>query len=148
MTPGRGRRRRPEAVQPPAPGRRLLLDTHTLLWWLAGDPRLSLRAREAIADEAALVFVSPASAWEIATKVRLGRLADPHGVTDSLATHVAAQGFRQLPITLDHGRLAGRLPGPHGDPFDRMLIAQAQAEGLSLVSNEEPFDRYGVQRIW
>jgi PIN domain nuclease of toxin-antitoxin system len=125
-----------------------LLDTHTFLWWLIGDTRLSAAARAAIADESALVYVSAATAWEIATKVRLGKLHDPHGVTDSLATHLALQGFLELPITLEHGRLAGRLPGPHRDPFDRMLIAQAQAEGLALISNERPFDAYGVVRIW
>lgn len=132
----------------PAPGRRLLLDTHTLLWWVTGDPQLSAGARAAIGDGAAAVFVSAASAWEIATKVRLGKLADPHGVTDSMAAHLRAQGFLELPITVEHGRRAGRLPGPHKDPFDRMLIAQAQADGLAVVSNEEPFDAYGVVRIW
>ena len=109
---------------------------------------MSARASRAIADEGALVFVSAASAWEIATKVRLGRLADPHGVTDSLAAHFTAQGFRELPITVEHGRLAGKLPGPHRDPFDRMLVAQAQLERLAIVSNEAPFDGYGVERVW
>ncbi len=139
-----GGRGRPYA----AAGQRLLLDTHALLWWLIGDPRLSVAARVAISDAAALVYVSAASAWEIATKIRLGKLDDPHGVTDSLATHLAIQGFLELPITVEHGRRAGRLPGPHKDPFDRMLIAQAQAEGLALISNETPFDSYGVVRIW
>jgi PIN domain nuclease of toxin-antitoxin system len=92
--------------------------------------------------------VSAVSAWEIATKVRLGRLEDPHGIGDSLPEHVAAQAFEALPITLEHGRRAGRLPGPHRDPFDRMLVAQAQAEDLALVSNEEVFDGYGINRIW
>src|SRR6266852_859579 len=98
------------------PGRRLLLDTHTLLWWLTGDPHLSPAARRVIAQASALAFVSAASAWEIATKVRLGRLDDPQGVTDSLGAHLRAQGFRELPITLEHGRRAGKLPGPPKDP--------------------------------
>jgi PIN domain nuclease of toxin-antitoxin system len=135
-------------VARPAPGRRLLLDTHALLWWLAGDRRLSPAAREAIADPSAATFVSAASSWEIATKVRLGKLSDPRGVADALGAHVAAQGFHELPITLDHGRRAGKLPGRHKDPFDRMLIAQAQAEGLAIVSIERPFDGYGVERVW
>ena len=129
-------------------GRRLLLDTHTLLWWLAGDKHLSSAARKIIADESAVVFVSAVSAWEIATKVRLGRLEDPHGIGESLPAHVAAQAFEALPISLEHGRRAGRLPGPHRDPFDRMLVAQAQAEDLALVSNEEVFDAYRINRIW
>lgn len=146
------RRSRPRRVagRPPVAygGRPLLLDTHALLWWIAGDQRLSRAARQAIADESATVFVSAASAWEVATKVRLGKLSDPRGLADALASHVAAQGFRELPITLEQGRRAGRLPGLHKDPFDRMLIAQAQTDGLAVVSNETVFDAYGVQRIW
>ena len=139
---------RPAARRAAAPGRRLLLDTHTLLWWLTGDPRLSPAARRVIAQASALAFVSAASAWEIATKVRLGRLDDPQGVTDSLAAHLRDQGFRELPITLEHGRRAGKLPGPPKDPFHRMLIAQAQGEGLAIVSNDAAFDSYGVERVW
>lgn len=146
--PARGRTARTSARTSAPPGRRLLLDTHTLLWWLVGNAQLSARARAVIAEPFAVVFVSAASGWEIATKVRLGKLPDPHGVTDSLAAHVTAQGFRELPISLEHGRRAGRLPGPHKDPFDRMLIAQAQAEGLALVSNEARFDAYEVERVW
>lgn len=150
MTRRRPRRPRRVAERPPTPyaGRRLLLDTHALLWWLSDDPRLSRAAYRAIADESATVFVSAASAWEAATKVRLGKLSDPHGVTDALGSLVAAQGFRELPITLEHGRRAGRLPGPHKDPFDRMLIAQAQTDGLAVVSNDNVFDAYAVQRVW
>lgn len=138
------------AERPPAGygGRPLLLDTHALLWWIAGDAHLSRAARRAIADESATVFVSAASAWEVATKVRLGKLSDPFGVSDALGAHVAAQGFHELPITLQHGRRAGNLPGPHKDPFDRMLIAQALGDGLTVVSNETIFDAYGIQRVW
>ncbi len=129
-------------------GRRLLLDTHALLWWLTGDAGMSRAARGAIAAAQAEVFVSAASGWEIATKVRLGKLADPRGVTEALGKHVAAQGFRELAITLEHGRRAGALPGPHRDPFDRMLVAQAQAEDLVVVSVDRVFDEYRVRRLW
>ncbi len=127
---------------------RLLLDTHALLWWLAGDARLPARARDAIANEANPVLVSAASAWEVATKVRMGRLPGAEFIAAELASHVIAQGFDGLDITLDHGQRAGLLPGPLRDPFDRMLIAQAQAENLALVSNETAFDGYGVRRVW
>ncbi|HEU4631047.1 MAG TPA: type II toxin-antitoxin system VapC family toxin [Gemmatimonadaceae bacterium] len=127
---------------------RLLLDTHALLWWLAGERRLSRRARSTIEDESNTVYVSAASAWEVATKHRIGRLPDVAGLASEFAREVAQQGFVGLDITLDHGQRAGNLPGPHRDPFDRMLIAQAQAENLWLVSNEAIFDRYGITRIW
>lgn len=127
---------------------RLLLDTHTFLWWLAGDERVSLAARETIADEGHDVLVSAASAWEITTKHRLGKLPSATLVAADVAAQVGAQGFGELAVTMAHAEHAGRLPGPHRDPFDRMLIAQALSEGLVLVSNETPFDRYGVQRLW
>ena len=127
---------------------RLLLDTHAFLWWLAGDEALSPAARAAIADEANGVFVSAASAWEIATKHRLGKLPGVAAVVADLDGAIAAQGFEALPIGVRHGQAAGALPGPHRDPFDRMLIAQAMLENLVLVSNEQPFDAYGVARLW
>lgn len=127
---------------------RLLLDTHALLWWLAGDEALSLAARTAIADEGNGVFVSAASAWEITTKHRTGRLPGVDAIIADLEGAIAEQGFAGLPITLRHGQVAGALPGPHRDPFDRMLIAQAMLEDLVLVSNEQPFDAYGVRRLW
>jgi PIN domain nuclease of toxin-antitoxin system len=127
---------------------RLLLDTHALLWWLAGDTSLSGKARAAIADDNNAVFVSAASVWEIATKHRLGKLPEIAAIAADLEGAVADQGFAALPITLSHGRLAGALPGPHRDPFDRMLIAQATLDHLVLVSNERPFDAYGVGRLW
>lgn len=127
---------------------KLLLDTHALLWWLAGDRRLSKRARALIGDEANEIHVSAASAWEVATKHRIGRLPDAGDLVADFAGQVAEQGFLSLPITLEHGQRAGGLAGSHRDPFDRMLIAQAHAENLTLVSNEEVFDRYGVTRAW
>ncbi|MGC1860350.1 MAG: type II toxin-antitoxin system VapC family toxin [Methylocystis sp.] len=127
---------------------RLLLDTHAFLWWLAGDEALSPAARAAIADEANGVFVSAASAWEIATKHRIGKLPGVAAVIADLDGAIADQGFEGLPIGVRHGQAAGALPGPHRDPFDRMLIAQAMLENLVLVSNEQPFDAYGVARLW
>ena len=127
---------------------RLLLDTHTLLWWLAGDGALPAAAREAIADTGNGVFVSAATAWEITTKHRIGKLPGAAAIVADFDSIVAAQGFAGLPITLRHGQVAGGLPGPHRDPFDRMLIAQAMLEDLVLVSNETPFDAYGVRRYW
>jgi PIN domain nuclease of toxin-antitoxin system len=126
---------------------RLLLDTHTLLWWVSNHPGLSAAADRALNDPAHEVFVSAASAWEVTTKARLGKLnAGP--LAHDFAGEVARQGFLPLPVTLDHGQRAGNLPGAHRDPFDRMLIAQAQAENLVLVSNEALFDTFGVQRLW
>lgn len=127
---------------------RVLLDTHTLLWWLDGDRRLSRRARTAIGKETNTVLVSAASAWEITTKARLGKLPGAVDVAEDVAGCVAGQGFESLDITLHHGQRAGALGGSHRDPFDRMLIAQAQAEDLPIVSNDEVFDEYGVRRIW
>ena len=127
---------------------RLLLDTHAFLWWLAGDPSLPVGARGAIADEANEVFVSAASSWEIATKHRIGKLPDVAAIVADIERAAIDQGFTVLPITLKHGQAAGALPGPHRDPFDRMLVAQALLEGLVLVSNEQPFDGYGVKRLW
>lgn len=126
---------------------RLLLDTHALLWWATLDPRLSITAKNAISADNTDVFVSAASAWEIATKVRLGKLDWPH-TAGTVNAYMLAQGFRALPISLDHAELAGRLAIAHRDPFDRMLIAQAQTEDMWLASNEEIFDAAGVRRCW
>jgi PIN domain nuclease of toxin-antitoxin system len=126
---------------------RLLLDTHALLWWLAGDDRLTRAARSGIQNAHNTVLVSAASAWEIATKHRLGKL-DASAIADGLGPVLASQSFEPLDITLEHAERAGALAGEHRDPFDRMLIAQAQAERLTLVSNELAFDGYGIARIW
>jgi len=127
---------------------RVLLDTHTLLWWLDGDRRLSKRARNVIASEETGVLVSAASAWEISTKVRLGKLPGAIEIASDLPSILRRQDFESLPITAVHALRAGSLPGAHRDPFDRMLIAQAQHEDLALVSNERLFDGYGVRRVW
>ncbi len=126
----------------------LLLDTHTLLWWFSGDDSLSVEARKAIADERNGVFVSAATAWEITMKHRIGKLAIDAKLIADLDGSIASQGFVGLPLCVRHGQTAGGLPGPHRDPFDRMLIAQAILEGLVLVSSERAFDAYGVARMW
>jgi PIN domain nuclease of toxin-antitoxin system len=118
---------------------RLLLDTHALLWWLA-DEGLTTQARDAIADPANVVVVSAASAWEISMKKALGKLVAP----DDLEQQVQAGGFLPLPISIAHGVAAGRLARHHEDPFDRMLIAQAYAEGLTIVTRDKRFNEYGV----
>ena len=127
---------------------RLLLDTHALIWWLAGDEKLSLRARDAIADEANTVAVSAASAMEVATKHRIGKLPDGALLAQDFEAIVADQGFSELSISVRHARLAGEMGIAHKDPFDRLLIAQALAEDMVLVSNETRFDDSAVKRLW
>lgn len=127
---------------------RLLLDTHALIWWLAGDEALSRRAREAIADEVNEIAVSAASAMEIATKFRIGKLPGAALLAQSFEEIIAEQGFGELPISVHHARLAGDMNIAHKDPFDRLLIAQAQVEDMVLVSNEAQFDGFAVKRLW
>ncbi len=127
---------------------RLLLDTHTLIWWLTESPSLSISARRLIASRGSSVLVSAVSAWEIATKVRLGRLDIATDLAKDFAVYMDHERFESLPITAEHGIRAGSLPGSHKDPFDRMLVAQAQIEDLVIVSNDAQLDGYGVNRIW
>jgi PIN domain nuclease of toxin-antitoxin system len=118
---------------------RLLLDTHAVLWWLA-DEELSTQARDAISDPENVIVVSAVSAWEISIKKALGKLAAP----DDLEHQVRAGGFQPLPISIAHGIAAGQLVRHHEDPFDRMLIAQARAEGLTIVTRDKRFAEYEV----
>jgi PIN domain nuclease of toxin-antitoxin system len=127
---------------------RLLLDTHALLWWLSDDPALSAAARKAMSTASNVVLVSAASAWEISTKVRLGRLPGAEDLATDFPGFMSREGFTTLDITADHGIRAGLLPEPHKDPFDRMLIAQAQAENDPIATNERIFETYGIRRIW
>ena len=127
---------------------RLLLDTHAFLWWLDGNRRLSDTARRAIEDAANDIVVSAVSAWEITTKHRIGKLPRAEAVARDVAGAIASQGFEELAITVDDAERAGRLPGPHRDPFDRILIAQALVRDVAVVSLDRAFDRYGVNRIW
>jgi PIN domain nuclease of toxin-antitoxin system len=120
---------------------RLLLDTHIFLWAASDPARLTEAMRAAIAAEANAVFVSAATAWEIAIKVALGRLTFP---LDRFETMLASMGFAPLMMTVAHGIAAGSLPRHHGDPFDRMLIAQARVEGLTLITTDRAFGRYAV----
>ena len=136
-----GRWRRRSAVK-------VLLDTHAFIWWDGGNERLSEAARRAIADEANDILVSAASAWEIVTKHRLGRLSEAEALALDVGGGIARQGFEALAISVDDGERAGRLTGPHRDPFDRMLAAQALGRNLTLVSIDRAFDQYGVRRLW
>ncbi len=119
---------------------RYLVDTHVLLWALAADPRLSAGVRRAIRDPANDVFVSAASAWEIAIKRSLGKLQAP----DDLEEQLDRARFSALPITIQHALVAGALGRHHGDPFDRVLIAQALVEHLTVVTRDPRFEPYGV----
>jgi PIN domain nuclease of toxin-antitoxin system len=115
---------------------RVLLDTHTLIWWATDDPKLSRDARSVLSSFDTEVFVSAASAWEVSTKVRIGKLPGAEMFAAEFPSRVGRLGFRELAISVEHGQRAGLLPGAHKDPFDRMLIAQAQAENMPIVSNE------------
>lgn len=126
----------------------MLLDTHALLWWLAGDAALTRTARTAIADATNDIFVSAASTWEVSTKHRIGKLPGPGPLVVDFARVIASQGFVALPISIDHAQLAGSLRSEHRDPFDRMLAAQAMAEKMAWVSNETAFDALPVVRVW
>ena len=128
--------------------RPLLLDTHALLWWLLDSPELSARARVAIAAPEQRVMVSAASAWELATKFRIGKLPEAEDIVVNLAAYLRKQRFEVLPIGLEHALSAGRLPGPHRDPFDRMLMAQAQIERATVVTTDPVFTEYGLAVVW
>jgi PIN domain nuclease of toxin-antitoxin system len=125
-----------------------LLDTHALLWWLSDDPALTQTARKIIGETKNTLIVSAASAWEVATKVRLGKLPTGADLVSDFAGQIAREGFELLAISAEHGIRTGLLPGPHKDPFDRMLIAQSQAENTPIISNEAVFESYGVRRVW
>ena len=116
---------------------RILLDTRAFLCWLAGSPRLVETARRAIADDDNDVLISAASAWEIATKYRLGKLPEADALASDIRAAIAGQGFEELPVSVGDAQRAGRLTGSHRDPFDRMLIAQALAHDLAIVSTRE-----------
>lgn len=127
---------------------RFLLDTHTLLWWMTADERLSSMASSLIRKRENDPLVSAVSAWEIATKFRLGRLPAASDLVRNFTADLAARRMAILPMSAEHGLQAGLLPGPHRDPFDRMLIAQALAEEVPILSNDKAFDAYGVRRLW
>ena len=127
---------------------RLLLDTPALLWWLTDDPQLSATARQWLGDEANQVLVSAASAWEIATKQRIGKLQGIAPVADWYNELVAADGFVHLPITHAHALRAGAFAVAHRDPFDRMLAAQADLESLSLLTCDTALAAFARKTVW
>ena len=124
---------------------RLLVDTHVLLWWILDDPALSPSARRHLGNPGNAILVSSASAWEIATKFRIGKLPDVDELVADFEGYLVRAHFESYPVTIDHAVRAGLLPGPHKDPFDRMLIAQAQAESLPLVSADGVPDNYAIE---
>lgn len=126
----------------------LLLDTHAFLWFIDGSARLSQRARELIEDQGNAKLVSVASLWEMGLKMSLGRLelAQPFG--DLIPRQMELNGFGLLPVRISHIARIISLPFHHRDPFDRMIVAQCVAEGLSVVSLDSVFDKYSVQRLW
>lgn len=127
---------------------KLLLDTHALVWWTNKSDQLSRAARAAMLDDEMHIVVSSVSAFEIALKHRLGKLPEAQALIDRFHELVAADGFHLLPVSVDHALLAGALPIAHKDPFDRLLIAQAQIEQAVLVSNATLFDSFAVRRLW
>jgi PIN domain nuclease of toxin-antitoxin system len=122
--------------------KRVLLDTEALIWWDDNDPRLGGNAR-AIIQDAVDVYVSAASAWEIATKVALGKLRTTRRPQDA----VVEGGFRELPISFEHAEAVGSLPAHHSDPFDRLILAVARVEGLPIVTSDAKFEAYGTTLI-
>jgi PIN domain nuclease of toxin-antitoxin system len=126
---------------------RVLLDTHALVWWVEGREKLSSKARETIQDDDTVVLVSAASAWELAIKARLGKFKSRE-LSERLDEQILEEGFVALAISIEHALRAGGLDSPHKDPFDRMLIAQAQIEDLSVISKDKAFDNFAVRRIW
>jgi PIN domain nuclease of toxin-antitoxin system len=127
---------------------RLLLDTHAFLWWVGDSPELSAAARKVIADAANECLVSLASCWEMSIKCSLGKLRLTQPVEQFIPEQMAVNGFRLLPIDFQHVAGVGNMPVHHRDPFDRLLISQAQVEKLTIVTADAAFDKYGVPRIW
>lgn len=126
----------------------LLLDTQAFLWFTLRDQRLSQRAREAIEAADSLLMISPVCFWEIAIKVKLGKLAVPEPFRNFIDEELTANDILVLPITVEHAAMTLTFPFHHRDPFDRMLAAQALTEGWPVVSSDDILDAYGVTRIW
>lgn len=126
----------------------LLLDTHAVIWWVTDSPQLPVRAREAIASPGQRVVVSAVSGWEISLKQSIGKLRGVPDAPARLAPELARLGFETLPISFEHAVDGGALPGPHRDPFDRLLIAQARRENLTVVTRDPIFSDYGCKTLW
>lgn len=128
---------------------KLLLDTHAYIWWALGDSkRVSMRARKAVGSRAAIIYVSAVSIYEMTYKHRTGDLPKVGPLIARLDQDMAERGFLPLPISFEHGRRAGELADEHGDPFDRILAAQAIVEDMAIVSNDEKLSALGAERVW
>jgi PIN domain nuclease of toxin-antitoxin system len=128
---------------------KLLLDTHTFIWWALGDSkRVSMRARKAVEARAATIYLSAVSAYEMTYKHRAGDLPKIGSLLLRLDDDLAERGFLTLPVSFEHGRRAGELADEHGDPFDRLLAAQAIVENMAIVSNDEKLSALGALRVW
>lgn len=126
---------------------RLLLDTHVLIWWFSEPSRLSAKAISALTNQSNTILISAAVAWELAIKVNLGKV-DALPLVTELATHAVQEGFAELPVSIGQAVRAGLLPRHHRDPFDRLLVAQAQDLNVPIVSADLVLDRYDVKRVW
>ena len=127
---------------------KLLLDTHTFLWWITDNPQLSKKARELIGDGHNILYWSAASSWEVSIKYALGRMPLPEAPEQFLPAEIGKNRLESLPIIDAHAFQAGQLPHHHRDPFDRMLVAQAQVESLALLSNDQQLNHYDVEIRW
>jgi len=125
-----------------------LLDTHVLIWWLVSDRRLSRTAQDLVRDPGHRIFVSSASAWEIATKHRLGKLTGVDALAADVTGWIMRAGFEELPITIAHAQRAGAFPQAHRDPFDRVLAAQSERENAPLVTRDRAFKAFGTRVVW
>ncbi len=126
---------------------KILLDTHALIWWFSNESKLSRRASSIIANQKNTVLVSAAIAWELAIKVNLGKV-DALSLTTELPRYTVEEGFEELPITMEQAVRAGLLPLHHRDPFDRLLVAQAQGLNVPILSADTVLDQYDVKRLW
>jgi PIN domain nuclease of toxin-antitoxin system len=127
---------------------KLLLDTHVLVWWFAGDQRQPVATRQLIDGPVAEPYVSAATAWELATKYRLGKLQEAALLVEDFFDLLDRYGFKRLSVTAEHGHRAGLLLGDHKDPFDRMLAAQALIEDMGLVTADPLLAAFGARVVW
>lgn len=125
-----------------------IVDTHVFVWWVEGSPRLSVRARGVISDSANRLLWSAASTWELAIKASVRKEQFRMPVRDFLAKYLTELGFERLPVEDRHAWHVETLPFHHKDPFDRLLVAQAQVEGIPIVSRDARLSQYGIERIW
>lgn len=127
---------------------KVLVDSHVLLWWLLNDPHLSTTAKTLIADSETEVIISAVTGYELTLKASAGRLTLPGNIEQFVPSRIATEGFTSLPISVGHAARAGTLPLIHRDPFDRLLVAQAQMEGISILTADPAIGQYDVEVIW